>query len=358
MKNGLIRILSSLFIIFTLLTLFSCNNTSKKITVSEDTINEVSIEESEIIKSIAAAEKLLDEGKLQEAKEYFNKAIRIDKTNKDTYLRIKDKYLSINNTDEAYSIIKTAITNNVDTENMKLILKEISSKFELIKLPFTVYQDSNYSLPNEVSINMYDTEISIPITWSTTTVDTSNLGTFTYEGYNDEYGRKVIIDLTIIENVYDKQIGCIKNIYSINGKTYIDIDLVEFYLGDEISLAEAIKDNNAGINEKGEYFLPNPYYIRNNYSKLTTYEISKDCLIQLMDVDYLTLGYGIDYIDKLSPLNPVSFDDFKKYIDKRNKILLNNIEKGEDKIIADRTTLCWLEIKNDIVYSIYRQYTP
>ncbi|MBE6054520.1 MAG: tetratricopeptide repeat protein, partial [Clostridium sartagoforme] len=284
MKNGLIRILSSLFIIFTLLTLFSCNNTSKKITVSEDTINEVSIEESEIIKSIAAAEKLLDEGKLQEAKEYFNKAIRIDKTNKDTYLRIKDKYLSINNTDEAYSIIKTAITNNVDTENMKLILKEISSKFELIKLPFTVYQDSNYSLPNEVSINMYDTEISIPITWSTTTVDTSNLGTFTYEGYNDEYGRKVIIDLTIIENVYDKQIGCIKNIYSINGKTYIDIDLVEFYLGDEISLAEAIKDNNAGINEKGEYFLPNPYYIRNNYSKLTTYEISKDCLIQLMDV--------------------------------------------------------------------------
>lgn len=340
MKNGLIRILSSLFIIFTLLTLFSCNNTSKKITVSEDTINEVSIAESEIIKSIAAGEKLLDEGKLQEAKEYFNKAITIDKTNKDTYLRIKDKYLSMNNTDEAYSIIKTAISNNVDIENMKLLLKEISSKFELIKLPFTVYQDSHYSLPNEVSINMYDNEISIPITWDTTTVDTSNLGTFTYEGCNDEFGRKVIIELTVIENVYDKQIGWVKNLYLDNDKVYIELDLIEFYLGSEVALKEAIKDGKAGIDENGEYFLPAPVWIRNNSESTVTYPVDSDSI-------YSICAYNIPPYDNYNRGTPVdvSYDDFLK---EYNKALNNN----------RRILLVWIETKNGSAYKITEQYLP
>ena len=134
MKKGLIKNLLFIFILSTSLLLISCGNTSKKITVSENTEDTISLEESEIIKAINAGEKLLDENKLEEAKEYFNKAISLEKENKDTYIRIKDKYLSINKLDEAYNIIKIAISNNVDIENMKLILKEISSKFEVIKI--------------------------------------------------------------------------------------------------------------------------------------------------------------------------------------------------------------------------------
>ena len=52
MKKGLIQNLLFIFIISTSLTLISCNNSSKKITVSENTEDLVSLEETEIIKAI------------------------------------------------------------------------------------------------------------------------------------------------------------------------------------------------------------------------------------------------------------------------------------------------------------------
>lgn len=358
MKKGLIHNLLFIFIISTSLALISCNNSSKKITVSENTEGEISLEETEIIKAITTGEKLLDENKLDEAKEYFNKAISLEKENKDTYIRIKDKYMSINKLDEAYTIIKTAISNNVDIENMKLLLKEISSKFEVIKISSSVYQNSSYNLPKEVNINVYDTSVSIPVTWNSENVDTNSIGTFTYEGYNDEYGRKIIVELTVMENLYDKEAGCIKKVYSSNGKTYIDVDLIELYIGFKEAVAEAIKDNKAAVNEKGEYFLPDPIYIRNNYTKLTTYEVSNNCIIQLLPRDFSKLGYDPESNLNFSPPNPVSFHDFEKFITESNKIFLEANSENEVKTITDRETMCWIELKNGVVTSIYRQHTP
>ena len=269
-------------------------------------------------------------------------------------MRIKDKYLSLNKPDEAYNIIKTAISNNVDIVNMRLLLKEISSKFEVIKISNSIYQNSSYALPKEVTIDLYDTSMSIPVTWNNEKVDTNNIGTFIYEGYNDDYGRKIIVNVTVIENVYDKQIGSIKKIYSSNGKTYIDVDLVEFYSGTEAALPEAIKDNKAPINENGEYFLPNATYIRNNYSKLTTYEVSNNCTFLILPEDYFLLGYPLEDTENFTPLSPVPFNNFKEFITTSNKIFL---ESYEDDVMTDRGTLCWIEIKNGVAISIYRQHT-
>lgn len=357
MKNGIIKKLSFFLIIFTLLTIISCGNTSKKITISENTENEISVEESETIQSITSGEKLLDEGKFEEAKEYFNKAISFDKTNTDTYLRIKDKYISINKLDEAYNIIKTAISNNVDIESMKSILKEISSKFEVTKLSNSVYQDGIYSLPKEINISLSGNTKSVPINWDNQTVDTSNIGAFTYEGYNDEYGRKVIIDLTVMENVYDKQIGYIKKIYTLNDKTYIDVDLVEFYLGEE-ALIQSLKDTDKMLStENGDPYVPHGYYIRNNYTELTTYEISNDCSFQLLYQDFLLLGYNTTPPENWSITEGASFDDFKDYINLTTPII-DNLITNDDKSITQREILFWIELKNDVSYSIYRQYTP
>lgn len=333
MKKGLIHNFLFIFIISTSLTLISCKDSSKKITISENTEGEVSLEENEIIKAINAGEKLLDENKLEESKEYFNKAISLEKENKDTYIRIKDKYISINKLDEAYNIIKTAISNNVDIENMKSILKEISSKFEVIKISNSIYQNSSYALPKEVTTNISDTPILIPVTWNNENIDTNTISTFTYEGYNDEYGRKVIVELTVMENVYDKQIGYIKDIYKSNGKTYIDVDLVEFYRGIDAK-TEAIKDNKAAIDENGNYVYIAAVYIRNNYDKISAYEISNDCIFQLT-------SYDLDPYSS-EPLNmiTVNYDTF-----------FNQVKK-------DISLLCWIEIKNGVATSIYRQYTP
>lgn len=338
MKKGLIQNLLFIFIISTSLTFISCSNTTKKITVSENTEGEVSLEESEIIKAITTGEKLLDENKIKEAKEYFNKAISLEKENKDTYIRIKDKYVSINKLDEAYNIIKTAISNNVDIENMKLILKEISSKFEVIKISNSIYQNSSYSLPKEVNINISDTPISIPVTWNNENLDTNILGTFSYEGYNDEYGRKIIVELTVIENVYDKEIGYIKDIYISNGKTYVDIDLAELYQGSDAK-AEAIKDNKAAIDENGNYIYIAAFYIRNNYDKISTYELSNDCIFQLTPYD----------LDPYSsePLNMITVD-------------YNTFFRQVEKVKSTPNNMglfCWIKLKNNCVYSIYSQYT-
>ncbi|MDI9216947.1 Ig-like domain-containing protein, partial [Clostridium tertium] len=206
------------------------------------------------------------------------------------------------------------------------------------------YQESEYTLPESVTTVINGESLSIPLTWNVATVDTSSAGTFTYYGTNEEYGRQVEFTLTVLENVYDKQAGSIKNAYSANGKTYIDVDLVELYVGFEEAVKEAVKDNRAAVNENGEYFLPNSYYIRNNYTKLTTYEVSNNCTFQLLDYDLIYLGYDVTPKNNSSIPEAVSLETFKNYID-------NPISKG-------RSVMCWIELKNDVAYSIYRQHTP
>lgn len=352
-RKKLKKLLISTVILVPLLFI-SCNNSSKKITISDDTQSEVALEESEVLSAITDGEKLIDEGKFEEAKEEFIKAITLDKTNKEMYLRIKDKYLSVDKTDEAYYFIKTAVTNNVDVENMKSVLKDISNKFEKINIQTSIYQNGNYSLPKEVTTMISGDQVNIPVSWETQTVDTANIGTFIFQGYNEEYGRNITVELTVLENVYDKQIGSINKIYTSNGKTYIDVDLVEFYTGEE-ALAEAKKDNAAAYDETtGEYFLPFSNYIRNNYSTITTYEVSKDSIYQLYFLDLLALGYGSE--SQVQELHTVSYETFKSYIDMMYKMQVDYGHVVDEEIESSKTTLCWIEIKNDKVQSIYRKY--
>lgn len=352
-RKKLIKLLISTVVLVPLLFI-SCNNSSKKITISDDTQSEVALEESEVLTAITDGEKLIDEGKFEEAKEEFIKAITLDKTNKEMYLRIKDKYLSVDKTDEAYYFIKTAVTNNVDVENMKSVLKDISNKFEKINIQTSVYQNENYSLPQEVITMISGEQVNIPVSWENQVVDTANIGTFNFQGYNEEYGRNIILELTVLENVYDKQIGSINKIYTSNGKTYIDVDLVEFYTGEE-ALAEAKKDNAAAYDETtGEYFLPFGNYIRNNYSAITTYEVSKDSIYQLYFLDLLALGYGSE--SQVQEIHTVSYEIFKSYIDMMYKMQVDYGHVVDGEIESSKTTLCWIELKNDKVQSIYRKY--
>ncbi|WP_411169903.1 Ig-like domain-containing protein [Clostridium sp. MB05] len=321
-------------------TLVSCQNTSKKITISDNTKNTISSEENEINQAIKTAEEYLNENNFDEAKEYFNKAISLDKTNKDIYLKIKDIYMSLNRFDDAYFIVKTALTNNVDIENMKLILKDISSNFESINMTLSIYQNTNYTLPNEVKTVISGNTISLPITWDNQVVDSSTVGTFIYEGFNEEYGRKAKMEITVLENVYDKQIGWVKNFYTDNGKLYIDVDLIEFYLGREDALREAIKDGKAGIDENGEYFLPAPVWIRNNSDAITTYSVSNDCIYSLCSA---TLN--LENHENRGTLVNTSYDDFLK-------------EFNDTKNNKSRILLVWVDIKNGSVFKISEQYLP
>ncbi|MGG7142811.1 Ig-like domain-containing protein [Clostridium nigeriense] len=339
-RKKLIKLLISTVILLPLLFI-SCNNSSKKITISDDTQSEVAMEESEVLAAITDGEKLIDEEKFEEAKEEFIKAINLDKTNKEIYLRIKDKYLSVDKSDEAYYFIKTAVTNNVDVENMKSVLKDISNKFEKINIQTSIYQNSNYSLPQQVTTMISGEQVNIPVSWENQVVDTENVGTFTFQGYNEDYGRSITVELTVLENVYERQYGFLKNIKTENGKTYLDFDLIELYIGDE-ALPEAIKDNKAGYDEeKKRYFLPDPIYIRNNYDTISTYLVDNNTSYYLCAYNFFPEKSDLKSGDEV----PVSLDEFSEM----NTKYLNDTNYG---------LMVWFDIKNGTVTKISQQYRP
>ena len=52
------------------------------------------------------------------------------------------------------------------------------------------------------------------------------------------------------------------------------------------------------------------------------------------------------------------FAEFKEFITERNKIFLEEDPKHRNYTLTDRETLCWIELKNGVAISIYRQHTP
>ncbi|ASW43530.1 tetratricopeptide repeat protein [Clostridium isatidis] len=350
MNKKLIKQINMLALLTLAISLFACTDINKKITISNNTNKEILLEEDEISELINKGKKLLNDERYDEANAYFNKALELDKSNKNLYLKIKDIYLEANRLDDAYFLIKSAISNNVDVENMTKIAEEISSKFEIIKINDSIYQDLEYYFPNTVTTVINNKSIDLPIIWDYQKADTTNIGSFDYYGFNAEYGRKIQLTLTVKEVIYDKQIGSIQNIYTINGKSYIDVDLVEFYWGTETASKEALKDNKILLyDEDGTPYYPNGYYIRNNDSELITYEISDSCSFQLLPNDFLFLGYELPPSSSYTIPNTASFNDFKNYI---NLYTPYNNEK------TNRRTLCWIELKNGVAYSVYRQFTP
>ena len=325
-----------LFIILTA-SLFSCTNTSKKVTVSNNTQDEILVEEKQVAELINKGKKLISDKKYDEAKVNFIRAISLDKENKDIYLQIKDFYLNSNRFDDAYYIIKIALLNNVDTDNMNIILTEISSKLGVIKISETVTQNSSYSLPNDLNIDINNNKISLPIFWLNSKVDTSQLGSFKYEGFNNEYGRKIEMEIVVTSNEYATEYGYIKNIYKQNDKLYADIDLVEYFVGDE-AIAEAAKDNSDAI-DLNAFYLDGPYYTRNNSSQITTYEL---------DTSFAYCEY---YPGVYAPADGPAMTrtehriiKYSEFIDQYKNTLISNPDKSYARIST----------KNNKLYAIYR----
>lgn len=87
--------LQLLFIIIILATtLFACTGTiTKDVILSTNTTDDILVEENEANELINNGTKLLSDEMYDEAMAYYNKAIELDKSNKDLYLEIKDIYI-------------------------------------------------------------------------------------------------------------------------------------------------------------------------------------------------------------------------------------------------------------------------
>lgn len=359
-------IISLLLILITMLGISGCSKKEKTSVLTNNVKQQEAMKENEVKKFIKNGTNFLNAGKYDDAKSSFEKAILMEKSNKGSYIEIKNKCMEKNRLDDAYYFIKLAVNNNVDTENMKKLLSDIKSKFEVTKLYENVYQNHEYQLPDKIKAKINNEDKEVGVVWDNNNVDTSKVGTIKYEGKIEQYDRDAELNLEIIEikkekeskkenntgkakNTQEenknkkakegksgKQIGFISKIYEQNGKRYLKYDEVEFFhnkdVNDRTAEREAIKDGNKKfLLDDGR--IPNDFYIRNKDESLETYEISPN-------VDIYVCKYRINPNTNTVDLEKISYEKFKTL-----KPLSGSI-------------LGYIYLENNVVVKIEEQFIP
>jgi hypothetical protein len=85
----------------------------------------------------------------------------------------------------------------------------------------------------------------------------------------------------------ERQIGYIKKVYIKGGKSYLDIDYIQWLTGDA---AEKAMRQDGECPKTGECIVLNDYYIRNLNPLMRTFEISPDVTITMQTYDMETTG--------------------------------------------------------------------
>jgi hypothetical protein len=81
------------------------------------------------------------------------------------------------------------------------IVKE-DSIYSIDDITVTVNQNQAYSLPITVKAKLYNSDITdIPVTWDTTSVDTSKVGSNVFRGVVDGYDKKIELNLVVASKV-------------------------------------------------------------------------------------------------------------------------------------------------------------
>lgn len=334
MKRNLLK--RSLFILLLFVLTFSlaaCSAQEKQTVLSQNVSQEVKTEEVEIQNDVEQGNQYVDEGKYEDAKKTYEKAISLEPSNKDIYVKIKDKYIEKQRLDDAYYVTKLAINNNVEVNNMNAALEDIKKKFDVITIEKALNQNSNFTLQDTTSIKLNNIEEvkDAPIKWNSTSVDTSKAGTLNYEGVIEQYGRSVKLVLNVMPIIKEKKIGYIKDVYESNGKRYIKVDEVEFYFGDK-ALEEGLKDKSDKVYfEDGKYHIYDSYYIRNKNSEIKVYEIADNAAFNVCIYHYNMQGNSA--ITKDAP-----YMDFKKF--------------------SKETRVTWIYLENNVVVKTEEQFTP
>ncbi|KAJ49226.1 tetratricopeptide (TPR) repeat protein [Clostridium tetanomorphum] len=325
-----------------MLSISACGNKEKRTILTDDVKQEVTMQENETKKLIENGIDFLNKGKYDDAKSSFEKAISMDKSNKGAYIEIKNRYMEKQRMDDAYYIIKLAISNSVDTENMKELLKDIKSKFQVTKLSASVYQNDEYKLPNKIKAKINNEDKEVNVVWNNNTVDTSKLGSVKYEGKIEQYDRSAELNLKVTKVEKAKKIGGISKVYEDNGKRYLRFDEVQFFKdkdgNDDTAEKEARKDgaNPASFDEGNvNGRLSDGYYIRNKDKSLKTYEISPNA-----DISVCGFSVNLDTINQ----QRISYEKFK------------TLDMGDRP--RYRGVLCYIYLENNVVVKIEQQFIP
>jgi len=154
----------------------------------------------------------------------------------------------------------------------------------------------------------------------------------------DRKDKQTVISSNITEPVFNgKTIGFVKRVYESNRDKYLDVELVDFYRGEE-GKVEAKKDDY--FND--DYY--EDYYLRSKKIE-KTFKISDAASISMLKI--WVNPKSSEYIQDGNEV--VTYSQFEGYVNKC-------FERSKGN--PDRSTLFWLTMNNNEVVETSGQYTP
>ncbi|NLK93867.1 MAG: hypothetical protein GX275_01560 [Clostridiales bacterium] len=357
-KIKILSIISLSFCFFSLAGCKTSDNTTKEITLSTDVLQDLSNEKCDIMDLLQRGNDSLNIKEFVEAKSFFEKALLKNKLDSKTYTSIISSYTNINRFDDAYYFVNLAIDNGVTSDDIQNIKNNILSKFEPIALSSTIVKTSSFSLPNEISIlvNNSDT-VQSEVTWeSNKNIDTKNTGTFTFNGYSNKYNRKVSYTLIIREPIKKHIIGFATDIYEKNNSMYLDFDEAQFYTFEEAKRVY-LEDHPEDPNLSKFY---NNYQIRNPEIQSIVYKISPNCSFNLCEFileEYDKNKYS-NKIDLINTNYKTFYDYTKKTIESGNSLLKNTPTNSNTIYYGNNGVLYWIDTEDGVIVNISMQFTP
>lgn len=217
-RNHLIAIIALVGVLGVITTIVY-SEVDKTTVVSNDVQGDIREEENAIQKKIDEGVDKLKGKKYDEALKIFEEAISKEVTNKETYIKIKDIYIEISRLDDAYYIVKLAIANDVNTDEMNKMAEEIRSKFDIAHVIDTTSIYANYELPKQVEANINNEKVKSDVTWEDFKV--TKVGEYTINGFINKYDRKVIMKLSVNSDITkEKAIEILKKKVGSENKEY------------------------------------------------------------------------------------------------------------------------------------------
>ncbi|MFL0251027.1 tetratricopeptide repeat protein [Clostridium neuense] len=229
-RDRINRSLILLIVLVLSISISGCGHKDKETVVTSDMKKVAQKGENQVKKSIELGNKLLDNGDYDGAKKSYDKAIELDKKNKETYLTIEEKYLSKGRNQEAYDVIQEAVSNNVDTDNMKKLLSQLKEKLEV----------NNKAQDNENAQGSPNYKNNEAGKHSSNQSKSQNQDSGNSQEQNDTVESKKIF-------------ASVKSVYENNGKRYASIMEGQFYTYPQAE-KEAEKDGLAH-DEVREYYI-------------------------------------------------------------------------------------------------------
>jgi len=136
------------------------------------------------------------QGRVGDAEKLLKECIDIKKNNPTPYLELAKLHMEQGRFSDAMKILTKGYEVTKD-KKIKAMIQELKSKVTLDDLKETVSVGTSFTLPGKVRAKVDGKDVELPVSWSSTAVDTSHEGTYSCQGTIEDYDIKVNLTVSV-----------------------------------------------------------------------------------------------------------------------------------------------------------------